>query len=350
MKYNPGLSNRSLLTLADVSDAQMSALLDLAAELKDKKRRKQSLRHLDGCNIALLFEKASTRTRCAAVVAAADVGAHAEYLGKRDIHLGKKETVADTARVLGRFFDGILFRGFAHATAEALARFAGVPVWNGLTDEAHPTQALADLLTVRETFGRLGGLKMVFLGDGRNNVCNSLMLGCAKAGMHFVNCCPSSLAPRPSLVATAREAAHRNGGSVEVVHSPETAVVGANILYTDVWISMGEEDRFDERLELLQPYRVTMPLVRRTGNLEAGRVAFLHCLPALHNDQTEYTRERGALEVTDEVFEAPFSRVFDQAENRLHTLKSVMVATLAGRAMGGAGAPPTEPTGRRCGP
>ncbi|NOY82483.1 MAG: ornithine carbamoyltransferase [Kiritimatiellaeota bacterium] len=329
MKHDLGLLNRSLLTLADVTDAQMLGLLDLAGDLKAKKRRREPARYLDGCNIALLFEKASTRTRCAAVVAAVDLGAHPEYLGKSDIHLGKKETVADTARVLGRFFDGILFRGFAHATVEVLARFAGVPVWNGLTDDTHPTQTLADLLTVREVFGRLRGLKTVFLGDGRNNVCNSLMMGCAKAGMRFVNCCPPELAPRPSLVATAREAAHRNGGSVDVVHTPEAAVPGANILYTDVWSSMGEEDRFEERLELLRPYRVTMPLVRRTGNLEAEQVIFLHCLPAFHNDQTEYTRDRGALEVVDEVFEAPFSRVFDQAENRLHTLKSVMVATLA---------------------
>jgi len=328
MKPELGLSDQSLLTLADLEDAQMLGLLDLAADLKASKQCRRLVRPLEGRSIALLFEKASTRTRCAGIVAASDLGAHAEYLGKSDIHLGKKESPANTARVLGRFFDGILFRGFAHATVEAIAQFAGVPVWNGLTDDAHPTQALADLLTVREAFGMLKGIKVVFLGDGRNNVANSLMLGCAKAGMHFVNCCPAQLAPRPGLVETAERVARRTGGSVRIVHSPETAVIGANVLYTDVWSSMGEEDQFEARRELLHPYRVAMPLVRSAGTVDSGRLIFLHCLPAFHNDQTQSARDSGALEVTDDVFEAPFSRVFDQAENRLHTLKAVMTATL----------------------
>jgi ornithine carbamoyltransferase len=331
-RMNPirSLKGRSILTLNDVSDEEMLALIDLAEKLKEKKQkpfdRQQQV--LGGRNIALIFEKASTRTRCAATVAAADEGAHAEYLGKSDIHFGKKESVADSARVLGRMFHGILFRGFSHATAESLARHAGVPVWNGLTDDAHPTQILADLQTMKQTFGSLPGLKLVFVGDGRNNVSLSLLHGCAKAGVHVTICCPPELAPDDAHRRAAEAVARRNGCRIEVSTDPLTAVQGANVLYTDVWVSMGEEGQFNERLRLLRPYQVDMDMVRRTGSLDSGRILFLHCLPAFHNDETEVTRRIGALEVTDDVFEAPFSRVFDQAENRIHTIKAIFVGTL----------------------
>ena len=333
MNLNPTLRGRHLLTLDDLSDNELFTVIELAAQLKIRKQRAGGRpaedRPIAGKSICLLFQKASTRTRCAAMVAAFDEGAHAEYLGQSDIHFGKKESVADTARVLGRMFDGILFRGFSHDTVVELAEHAGVPVWNGLTDAWHPTQILADLQTIRESFADLAGLKVVYVGDGRNNVCNSLMLGCAKAGVDFTNCCPDALSPPASFVAKAREAAARHGSAVQICNDPVQGVAGANVVYTDVWVSMGEEDRFAERVKLLGPYQVDMPMMRRTGNLESGRVIFLHCLPAFHNRETEVTRELGALEVTDGVFEAPFSKVFDQAENRMHTIKAVMVASLA---------------------
>jgi len=329
MEIKPNLFGRSLLTLEDLTDREMLELVALASRLRRKRMRggdRELL--LPGLNLAMLFEKASTRTRCAMVVAAADEGAHVEYLGKHDIHLAKKESVADTARVLGRMFDGILFRGYEHETVERLAAHAGIPVWNGLTDSAHPTQILADLMTVRENFAEFAGLKMTFVGDGRNNVCNSLMLGSAKAGIAFVNCCPPELAPDPERVAASRRIAERNGCGISICHDPAEALAGANVIYTDVWVSMGEESAFEERLALLRPYQVDMRLMELTGNLADGKVIFLHCLPAFHNTDTEATRELGALEVTDEVFEAPFSKVFDQAENRMHTIKAMMVATL----------------------
>jgi len=321
---------RSLLTLTDLTDGEMLHLLDTADALKAKKRDGERGVLLDRKNIALIFEKSSTRTRCACAVAAADEGGRTEYLTPLDIHLGKKESVPDTARVLGRMFDGILFRGFKQETADALAKHAGVPVWNGLTDTHHPTQALADLMTIRERFGRMRGLKVVYIGDGRNNVATSLMLGCAKAGMHFVNCTPAELAPGEKLVNWCRERAQLNQGSVCVENDPATAVAGANVVYTDVWVSMGEETQKEARLALLQPYQVNMDLIRKTGNLETREVMFLHCLPAFHDTCTEVTRDCGALEVTDDVFEAEFSRVFDQAENKMHTMKALFVATMGG--------------------
>lgn len=330
---NDALRGRSLLTLDDVTDDEMLALLDLAAELKRQKQtdRMASVQHLLRQTVALVFEKPSTRTRCAGTVAALDEGGAATYLGKGDIHLGKKESVADSARVLGRMFDGILFRGFAHETVCGLAKYAGVPVWNGLTDDAHPTQVLADLQTVHECFGKLAGLRMAYLGDGRNNVCNSLMLGCAKAGMQFVNCCPPQLAPEKAWVERAEVAARRTGGSVEIVHDVRAGVRGANVLYTDVWASMGEEDKFQERVALLRPYQVNRELVEATGTAGSGELIFLHCLPAFHDHNTEFSQKIGALEVTDEVFEADYSKVFDEAENRMHTIKALLVATI-GRA------------------
>jgi ornithine carbamoyltransferase len=328
MELDGRLKGRSLLTLQDLTDEEMLYLIDLAAYLKQRKRSGIRGNLLERRNVAMIFEKMSTRTRCAMAVAAADEGGTAEYLSADDIHLGKKESVPDTARVLGRMFDGILFRGYKQRTVELLARHSGVPVWNGLTDEWHPTQVLADLLTVKENFGRLAGLKVVYVGDGRNNMANSLMQGCAQAGLHFVNCAPRALFPQPEIVARARAAAARHGVQVTVTDDARTAVAGANALYTDVWVSMGEEAQTAERIRLLAPYRVDMAMMEATGNATNGQAIFLHCLPALHDRNTEVTGEIGALEVTDEVFAAPFSRVFDEAENRVHTLKALLVATL----------------------
>jgi len=328
LSWNPALRARSLLTLSDLSDGEMLELIDLALALKSRRDGGTRGDLLKGRQVALIFEKSSTRTRCAASCAIRDEGGHAEYLTRNDIHLGGKESVADTARVLGRMFDGILFRGFHQKTVETLARCAGVPVWNGLTDEAHPTQILADLMTMKQAFGRLKGLKLAYVGDGRNNVANSLMSGCAKAGVHYVNCTPPELAPAETLVAAARASAAANGSTVAVVSDPHAGVRGANVIYTDVWVSMGEEDQKASRLKLLRPYQVNRALVRATGVPESDFL-FLHCLPAFHDTQTEATRDCGALEVTDEVFEAPYSKVFDEAENRMHTIKALFVSALA---------------------
>jgi ornithine carbamoyltransferase len=269
---------------------------------------------LAGKNVALIFEKPSTRTRCAFTVACLEEGGHAEYLGKDDIHLGHKEDVKDTARVLGRMFDGIQFRGFKQATLEELAAYAGVPVWNGLTDEYHPTQALADLLTLKENFGGLCGLKLVYVGDGRNNVAKSLMIGASKVGINYVIASPNSLFPPEELVLECRTNAEISGGSVEITEDPKEAVKGAHAIYTDVWASMGEEDKLKDRIALLRPYQVNSELMSATGLRES---IFLHCLPAVKGN-----------EVTEEVFESTQSKVFDEAENRLHTIKAVMVATI----------------------
>jgi len=320
------LKGRHFLKLLDFSPAEIRDLLDLSATLKANKRAGVCGRALDGKSIALIFEKPSTRTRCAFTVACIDEGAHPEYLGKGDIQLGKKETVADTARVLGRMFDGIQFRGFSHDTVEQLAAHAGVPVWNGLTDQWHPTQILADLMTVREEFGRLDGLALAYVGDGRNNMANSLMVGCAKLGMDVRVVAPESLHPDRALVEQVSAIAAGTGGRVQVTASVEDGVRGAHAIYTDVWASMGEEAKIAERIELLGAYKVTPEMMAATGRPET---IFLHCLPAFHNLDTEVARQYpGICEVSDEVFEGPRSRVFDEAENRLHTIKAVMVATL----------------------
>ena len=328
LTWMPELYGRSMLRLADVSDEEMMSLIQLAIELKARRRAGVRGDLLHRRHIALIFEKSSTRTRNSALIAIRDEGGSAEYLTKNDIHLGAKESVKDTARVLGRIFDGILFRGFEQKTAATLAKYSGVPVWNGLTDLFHPTQILADLMTIQESFGRLKGLKVAYVGDGRNNVANSLMLGCVKAGVHFVNCTPKELSPDPVLVKEAVEVAARNGATVEIVHDPKAGVAGANVLYTDVWVSMGEEAQKEKRLKLLQPYQVNQPLVEATGNA-GGELIFLHCLPAFHDHETAMTAESGALEVTDDVFEAPFSKVFDEAENRMHTIKALYVSALS---------------------
>jgi ornithine carbamoyltransferase len=333
---------RSLLKLTDLTDGEMLQLVELAATLKAEKARGLRGDRLHHRSIALIFEKMSTRTRCAVAVAAADEGGSTQYLGAHEIHLGKKESVVDTARVLGRMFDGIMFRGFEQATVEALAKHAGVPVWNGLTDQWHPTQALADLLTIKEVFGRWRGLTVAYVGDGRNNVANSLMVACAKAGINVVNCTPPALEPDPQLVAWCRRRGELNGSTVAVANDPRVGVKGANVVYTDVWVSMGEEDKQAERIALLKPYQVNMALMQATGNLERQEAIFLHCLPAFHDDQTDVTREIGALEVTNDVFEAPFSRTFDEAENRMHTIKAILVASM------GIGLPEGDRKEREC--
>ncbi|MBO2532284.1 MAG: ornithine carbamoyltransferase [Thermoactinomycetaceae bacterium] len=325
------LKGRHFLKLEDFTPQEISYLLDLSQQLKAQKYAGVLPKLLEGKNIALLFEKPSTRTRCAFVVACVDLGAHPEYLGKDDIQLGKKESVADTAKVLGRMFDGIEFRGFKHETVEELAKHAGVPVWNGLTDKYHPTQILADFLTIREHFGRLRGIKMAYVGDGRNNMGNTLLIGCAKMGMDFRIVAPESLWPEEELVKSAREIAEETGASLTLTEEIDQGVQGVDVIYTDVWVSMGEEDQFAERIRLLKPYQVNMEMIRKTGNED---VIFLHCLPSFHNLETEIGRriyEKYGLkemEVTDEVFQSKHSLVFDQAENRLHTIKAVMVATL----------------------
>ena len=308
------LKGRSFLTLKDYTREEITYLLDLAEDLKKKKKAGIFENHLAHKNVALIFEKTSTRTRCAFTIGAVDEGAHPEYLGKNDIQLGHKETVEDTARVLGRMFDGIEFRGFSQRTVETLAAMSGVPVWNGLTDEDHPTQVLADFLTIREHLGRLAGVKLVFVGDGRNNVANALMIGAAKMGLHFVIAAPESLHPDRELLELCRGYAAQSGGSVSVESDPLAAVAGADAIYTDVWVSMGEEEKSAERIALLRPYQVNAALMAATGKPET---IFMHCLPAV--------REK---EVTHEVMEGPQSVVFDEAENRMHTIKAVMVATL----------------------
>ena len=331
LTWMPELHNRSLMRMTSFTDEEMLSLIDLAAQLKA--RRAAGIRGdlLHRKNVALIFEKSSTRTRNSALIAIRDEGGNAEYLTRPDIHFGKKESVKDTARVLGRIYDGILFRGFAQKTVEDLAKYSGVPVWNGLTDDYHPTQILADLLTIRENFGSLENCTVAYVGDGRNNVANSLMMGCAKAGVRYVCCTPKELWPDERVLAEAEEVARRNGVDVRVFDDPVKGVKGANVLYTDVWVSMGEESKTAERIKLLRPYQINMDLMRATGNID-GRLLFLHGLPAFHDHETDVTRESGALEVTDEVFESKYSKVFDESENRMHTIKALFVSALCDHA------------------
>ena len=327
LKWNPELVGRSLMRLKDLTGEEMLDVIELSIALKARRRAGIRGDLLKRRQIALIFEKSSTRTRNAASVAIRDEGGAAEYLTKNDIHLGEKESVKDTARVLGRMFDGILFRGFSQVTVETFKRYAGVPVWNGLTDDFHPTQILADLMTIKEHFGRLKGLRVAYVGDGRNNVANSLMMGCAMAGINYVNCTPVELMPSVALVQEALEVARRNDATIEIVNEPLRGVKGANVLYTDVWVSMGEEAQKQTRLRLLQPYQINQKLVAACGQAD-GNLIFLHCLPAFHDFETAVTATSGALEVTDEVFEAPYSKVFDEAENRMHTIKALYVSSL----------------------
>lgn len=326
-----GFTGRSLLKLLDFTPEEILALLDLSAKLKAEKKAGIPHRLCEGKNVALVFEKNSTRTRCAFEAAAADLGMHAVYLDSRGSQIGRKESIADTARVLGRMFDGIEYRGYGQEQVEALAKFAGVPVWNGLTNESHPTQVLADLLTVREHFGRLKGIKFVFMGDARNNMGNSLMVGCVKMGMHFVACAPEGFFPDAALISKCREIAAETGAVLELEGDPIRATADADVICTDVWVSMGEpESAWAERIDKMLPYQVNSALMANAG----AQCRFMHCLPAFHDLNTELGREihekfgLDCMEVTDAVFESAQSIVFDEAENRLHTAKAVMLATL----------------------
>jgi len=325
------LKGRHFLTLLDFTPEEINGLLSLSADLKARKKAGELHRLCEGKNIALIFEKTSTRTRCAFEVAGADLGMSAVYLDPSGSQIGKKESIADTARVLGRMFDGIEYRGFGQEKVEELARYAGVPVWNGLTNEYHPTQILADMLTIQEHFGTLKGRKLVYMGDARYNMGNSLMIGCAKLGMQFVACAPEKYFPDTGLVARCQEIAGETGAVLSFETDPEKAVVGAEVIYTDVWVSMGEPDSvWEERIGELTPYRVTAELMAKAG----PQCRFMHCLPAFHDLETTIGREIyqkfgiSCMEVTDEVFQSAQSIVFDEAENRMHTIKAVMAATL----------------------
>ena len=326
------LHTKHFLKLLDFSPAEIEGLIDLAADFKAKKKAGIPHRLYEGKNIALIFEKTSTRTRCAFEVAGADLGMHPVYLDPSGSQIGKKESIADTARVLGRMFDGIEYRGYGQEIVEELAHYAGVPVWNGLTNEYHPTQILADFLTIREHFGSLKGVKLVYMGDARYNMGNSLMVGCAKMGMHFVACAPKAYFPNAALVAECEAIAAETGAVLEFIEDPIAATKGAHVLYTDVWVSMGEPDSvWQERIEQLSPYRITKALMDNAGE----QAVFMHCLPAFHDLKTTVGKQIfdkfgiDCMEVTDEVFESQRSIVFDEAENRMHTIKAVMAATLA---------------------
>ena len=325
------MKGKHLLKLLDFTPAEITQLLDLAADFKAKKKAGIPHKLCEGKNIVLLFEKDSTRTRCAFEVAGADLGMSVTYLGPSGSQMGKKESIADTARVLGRMYDGIEYRGFAQTIVEDLAKHAGVPVWNGLTNEFHPTQILADFLTIREHFGDLKGKKLVYMGDARYNMGNSLMVGCAKMGMHFVACAPAKYFPSQELVAQCQAIAAETGATLQFLTDPMEATVGADVIYTDVWVSMGEPDSvWEERIRELTPYRVTRQLMENAGS----QCRFMHCLPAFHDLNTSIGKQIydkfgiDCMEVTDEVFESQQSIVFDEAENRMHTIKAVMAATL----------------------
>jgi len=326
------LKNRHFLKLLDYTPEEIGYLLDLAAELKAKKKAGIPHRLCEGKSIALIFEKTSTRTRCAFEVAAADLGMHPTYLDPSGSQIGKKESIADTARVLGRMYDAIEYRGFGQEIVDDLAKYAGVPVYNGLTNEFHPTQILADFLTVREHFGSLKGRKFVYMGDARYNMGNSLMVGCAKMGMHFVACAPKKYFPDAALIEQCKKIADETGATLSFIEDPFEATKNADVIYTDVWVSMGEPDEvWAERIADLTPYRVTAELMDNAGE----QCRFMHCLPAFHDLNTtigSQIHDRfgiDCMEVTDEVFESDRSIVFDEAENRMHTIKAVIAATLA---------------------
>ena len=325
------LRGKNFLTLLDFTPDQIRYLLDLSRDFKNAKRAGIPHAHLAGKNIVLLFEKTSTRTRCAFEVAGRDLGMGVTYLDPGSSQMGKKESIADTARVLGRMYDGIEYRGFDQKIVEELAAYAGVPVWNGLTNQFHATQILADLLTIQEKFGRLEGIRFTYMGDARNNMGNSLMIGCAKMGLHFTACAPSSLFPAPELVEKAKEFAAASGGSVTLTEDVDQGPANADVIYTDIWVSMGEADSvWAERIKLLKPYQVNAGVMAKA----APNAIFMHCLPSFHDTNTtigaQVAKDFGVteMEVANEVFEGPQSVVFDEAENRMHTIKAVMYATL----------------------
>ena len=323
---------RSLLAEKDFTKEELQYLIDFSEHLKDLKKRGIPHHYLEGKNIALLFEKTSTRTRSAFTTAAIDLGAHPEYLGANDIQLCKKESTEDTAKVLGRMFDGIEFRGFSQKMVEELAEFSGVPVWNGLTDEWHPTQMIADFLTIQENFGTVEGITVAYCGDGRNNMANSLLVTGAILGANMRIVAPKELQPEEEIVKMAEGFAEKSGAQLMITDDVDKGVDGADVLYSDVWVSMGEEDKFEERIKLLKPYQINMEMVEKTHNTD--RLIFLHCLPAFHDTNTVYgeqMKERFGItemEVTDEVFRSKYARQFDQAENRMHSIKAIMAATL----------------------
>ena len=325
------LKGKDFLKLLDFTPEEIEGLIDLAAELKAKKKQGIPHRLCEGKNIALIFEKTSTRTRCAFEVAAHDLGMGVTYLDPSGSQIGKKESIPDTARVIGRMFDGIEYRGYGQEIVEALAEYSPVPVWNGLTNEFHPTQILADFLTIKEKFGSLKGKKLVYMGDARYNMGNSLMVGCAKMGMKYVACAPAKYFPDKALVDTCMEIAKETGAELSFEEDVAKATAGADVIYTDVWVSMGEPfEVWQKRIGDLSPYQVTAAVMKNAGE----NAVFMHCLPAYHNHETTVGKEVGekfgldALEVTEEVFEGPQSIVFDEAENRMHTIKAVMAATL----------------------
>ena len=325
------LKGRNFLTLKDFTPEEITYMLDLAADLKDKKKKGIPVDHYRGKNVALIFEKTSTRTRCAFEVAAHDLGMGCTYLDPTGSQIGKKESIADTARVLGRMFEGIEYRGYGQEIVEELAKYAGVPVWNGLTNEYHPTQMLADMLTIREHFGDLKGRKLVYMGDARYNMGNSLMIVCAKLGLDFVACTTKEYFPKEELVNTCEGYATESGATITLTEDVKAGTKDADVIYTDVWVSMGEPDEvWEKRIKDLSPYRVTKEVMENAGE----KAIFLHCLPAFHDLKTKIGKQMGEkyqlteMEVTDEVFESPQSKVFDEAENRMHTIKAVMVATL----------------------
>ena len=325
------LKGRNFLTLKDFTPEEITYLLDLAADLKDKKKKGIPVDYFRGKNIALIFEKTSTRTRCSFEVAAHDLGMGTTYLDPSGSQIGKKESIEDTARVLGRMYEGIEYRGFGQEIVEELAKYAGVPVWNGLTNEYHPTHMLADLLTIREHFGDLKGRKLVYMGDARFNMGNSLMIACAKMGMHFVACTTSKYFPNEELVELCKGYAAETGATITLTENVEEGTKDADVIYTDVWVSMGEPDEvWEERIRELTPYKVTKKVMENAGE----KAIFLHCLPAFHDLKTTIGKQMGErfnlteMEVTDEVFESEQSKVFDEAENRMHTIKAVILATL----------------------
>ena len=325
------LKGRDFLTLKDYTPEEIEYLIELAAKLKKMKKDGVVEQPLRGKNVALIFEKTSTRTRCSFEVAAHDLGMGVTYLDPKGSQIGKKESIADTARVLCTMFEGIEYRGFGQEIVEDLAKYSSVPVWNGLTNEYHPTQMLADMLTIKEKLGRLKGVKFVYMGDARYNMGNSLMIACSKLGMHFVACTTSNYFPNAELVETCRGYAAQSGGSVTLTEDAIEGTKGADVIYTDVWVSMGEPDEvWESRIKELAPYKVTKEIMANAGE----QAIFLHCLPAFHDLNTTIGKEMGErfgftdMEVTDEVFESEQSKVFDEAENRMHTIKAVMVATL----------------------
>lgn len=327
---NTVFQGRSLLAEKDFTPEELEYLIDFSIHLKDLKKRGIPHKYLQGKNIALLFEKNSTRTRAAFTTASVDLGAHPEFLGKNDIQLGKKESVEDTAKVLGSMFDGIEFRGFSQDVVEGLAKFSGVPVWNGLTDEWHPTQMIADFMTVKENFGKLKGITLTYVGDGRNNMANSLLVTGSMLGVNIHIVAPDSLQPTEEVQKFAAEFAKKSGSKNMITSDVDKGVKGSDILYTDVWVSMGEEDKFEERINTLKPYQLNMDMVKKTGN---ENMIIMHCLPAFHGIETEYGKEMfekygvKEMEITDEAFRSKYARQFEEAENRMHSIKAIMAVT-----------------------